>query len=56
MKPRIIGRVAFGIFMIFSAMAVNLLGGLAIKDIAILSIVGCGFFYTTMRLIDRPPR
>jgi hypothetical protein len=55
MTPRFIGRVAFGIFVILSAMAVGLLAGLAIKDIAVLSIVGCGVFYTTMRLIDRPP-
>jgi hypothetical protein len=44
----------FGIFVIFSAIAVGLLNGLAINDIAILSVAGCGVFYITMRLIDRP--
>jgi hypothetical protein len=57
MTPRDVGRAPFGIFVISSAMAAafGLLGGFGIKDIAILSIVGGGVFYATMRLIDRPP-
>jgi hypothetical protein len=37
-----------------TAVALGFLAGLGIKDIAILSIVGGGVFYATMRLIDRP--
>jgi hypothetical protein len=57
MTPRIIGRTAFGIFVIFSATAwaFGLLGGFGIRDIAILSVVGGGIFFATMRLIDHPP-
>ena len=57
MTPRDVGRAAFGIFVIFSATAtaLSLLTGLGITDIAVLSIVGGGVFYATMRLIDRPP-
>ena len=57
MTPRTIGRAAFGIFMIFSATAaaLGLLTGLGITDVVVLSIVGGGMFYATMRLINRPP-
>ena len=57
MTPRDIRRAPLGIFVISCAMAVafGLLGGFGIKYIAILSIVGGGVFYATMRLIDRPP-
>jgi hypothetical protein len=53
----ILGARLLEFFVIFSAMAgaFGLLGGFGIKDIAILSIVGGGVFYATMRLIDRPP-
>jgi hypothetical protein len=51
-------RTALGFFLIFSATTATLgaLGGFGIiKDIAILSIVGGGISYATMRLIDRFP-
>jgi hypothetical protein len=51
-----IGHTAFGIFVIFSATAaLGLLTDLGIMDISILSVVGGGAFFVTMRLIDRPP-
>jgi hypothetical protein len=37
-----------------TAVALGFLAGLGIKEITILSIVGGGVFYATMRLIDRP--
>jgi hypothetical protein len=48
---------AFGIFVIFigTAAALGLLAGLGISEISILSVVGGGAFFVTMRLIDRPP-
>ena len=51
-----IKRTAFGIFVIFiGTIALGLVAGLGIMDLAILSIVGGGVFYAAMRLIDRPP-
>jgi hypothetical protein len=52
-----IKRTAFGFFVIFigTAATLGLVDGLSITDVAILSIVGGGVFYATMRLIDRPP-
>jgi hypothetical protein len=55
MTPRVMRRTVFGSFLIFGATAAVLgfLGGFGIiKDIAILSIVGGGVSYATMRLID----
>jgi hypothetical protein len=49
-------RIAVGIFVIFiGTIALGLVAGLGIMDVAVLSIVGGGVFYSAMRLIDRPP-
>jgi hypothetical protein len=57
MTPRGIGRATSGIFVILSATAaaLGLFARFGIEDIAILSVVGGGVFYATMRLIDRSP-
>jgi hypothetical protein len=51
-----IKRTAFGIFVVsIGTIALGLVAGLGMMDVAILSIVGGGVFYAAMRLIDRLP-